>query len=385
MGENSRRRRRATQQLRRRRNARILLIGTMSAVLVLGVALTVVISALRTPAQAEANDAPRRAFPTEHSLRPLSPVDQLLADADDDLACAVEFIGEGIADEPMLQYQQTLYAGLPIPAQEGMAFGGWYTDAAAATAFDAAARINGADEVVCEDQRIELFGSWMPADQNAAAGTEVPILMYHQFTTRPEGEDGWLRGNYAYIGDFEAHMAHIASTGFYLPTWDELSAFIDGRLHLPARSVIITDDDADQTWFDLAAPVVEEQKVLATSFMVTAYRWDPPPSKYVLRRSHTHDMHEAGANGEGRMVNWSADEIAADLTASADVLGVREVVAYPFGHHNDTTKQGVAQAGYEMGRTIEPGKVVIGTDRYALPVVRIDYGMGLDALISRIG
>ena len=38
-----------------------------------------------------------------------------------------------------------------------------------------------------------------------------------------------------------------------------------------------------------------------------------------------------------------------------------------------------------MARTIEPGYVEIGTDKLALPVVRIDYGMGLDSLIKRIG
>ncbi|WP_417510738.1 polysaccharide deacetylase family protein [Microbacterium sp.] len=365
---------------------RVLLVGVAAAILVLGVSLTVVISTIRANSvQAVAAPAPKPTVTPTPTQTPLSPVEQLLADADDPLACAVVFAGEGIADAPMLQHQGALYAALPIPAQEGMAFGGWYATPQSAVAFDPASRINGADEVACEDQTIELFGSWMPADQNAAAGTEVPILMYHQFTTRPEGEDGWLRGNYAYIGDFETQMNHIATTGFYLPTWDELSAFIDGRLYLPPRSVIITDDDADQTWFDLAAPIVANHKLLATSFMVTAYRQDPPPSIYVQRRSHTHDMHQAGENGEGRMVNWAADEIAADLNISGDVLGVREVVAYPFGHYNDTTKHGVAQAGYEMGRTIEPGTVVIGTDKLALPVVRIDYGMGLDALISWIG
>ena len=386
MGEESRRRRRATHQRRRRVNARILLVAAISAVVILGIALSVVIALIR-PGSVEADSAPA---PTPASTptptpTPLSPVEQLLADVEDPSACAVVFAGDGIADAPMLQFQGTLYAGLPIPVRDGMAFGGWYATAEAATAFDPASRINGADEVACQDQVLELFGSWMPADQNAAAGTEVSILMYHQFTTHPEGEDHWLRGNYAYIGDFDAHMNHIATTGFYLPTWDELSAFIDGRLYLPQRSVIVTDDDADQTWFVLAVPVVDKHKVLSTSFMITAYRQDPPPSTYVLRRSHTHDMHQAGQNGEGRMVNWTADEIAADLNTSGDVLGIREVIAYPFGHFNDTAKQGVAQAGYEMARTIEPGKVVIGTDKYALPVVRIDYGMGLDALVSRIG
>lgn len=367
-------------------NARVLLVAAISAVVVLGVALSIVIAAIR-PGAAEADPAPVATPESTPSPEPtpLSPVEQLLADAENDLACAVVFTGDGIADAPMLQYQGTLYAGLPIPAQESMAFGGWYATAEAAAAFDPASRVNGADEVACEDQVVELFGSWMPTEQNVAAGTEVPILMYHQFTARPEGEEGWLRGNYAYIGDFDAQMNHIATTGFYLPTWDELSAFIDGRLYLPPRSVIVTDDDADQTWFDLAVPVIDRYQVLSTSFMVTAYRQDPAPSIYVLRRSHTHDMHQAGENGEGRMVNWTADEIAADLNTSGDVLGVREVIAYPFGHFNDTAAQGVAQAGYEMARTIEPGTVVIGTDKYALPVVRIDYGMGLDALVNRIG
>jgi len=362
------------------------LVITISTIVVLAVALTVVITMIRAASvEADAPAEPAETSTPAPTQTPLSPVEQLLADADDPQACAVEFTGDGITDEPMLQTQGTLYAGLPIPAQDGMAFGGWYATAESAAAFDPASRVNGSDEVVCTDQTVELHGSWMPADQNAAAGTEVPILMYHQFTTRPEGEDGWLRGNYAYIGDFDAQMNHIATTGFYLPTWDELSAFIDGRLHLPARSVIVTDDDADQTWFDLAVPVVDKYKVLSTSFMITAYRQDPPPSKYVLRRSHTHDMHQAGENGEGRMVNWTADEIAADLNTSGDVLGVREVIAYPFGHFNDTAKQGVAQAGYEMARTIEPGTVVIGTDKYALPVVRIDYGSTVEDLISRIG
>lgn len=106
--------------------------------------------------------------------------------------------------------------------------------------------------------------------------------------------------------------------------------------------------------------MIDKNKLLSTSSMITAYRQDPAPSMYVLRRSHTDDMHRAGENGKGRIVNWTAEEIAADMNASADILGVREVMAHPFGHDD-------------------------GTDKLALPVVRIDYGMGLETLISRIG
>ena len=335
---------------------------------------------------AETGTPPAEAAPTPTPTpTPLTPEEQLLATTDDAAACAVTFAGDGISDPPMLQTQGSLYAGLPIPAREGMVFAGWYASPEGAAAYEVPARVNGSDEVVCTDRRASLHGAWMSTEQNAAEDARIPILMYHQFTANPQGESGWLRGNYAYIGDFDAHMNHIATTGFYLPTWDELSAFIDGRLFLPNHSVIVTDDDADQTWFDLAVPVVDKYKVLSTSFMITAYRQDPAPSKYVLRRSHTHDMHQAGANGEGRIVNWSVPEIVADMQASAAVLGVKEIMAYPFGHYNDTAKEGLRQAGWEMARTIEPGYVAIGSDKLALPTIRINHGMGLDALVGLIG
>lgn len=365
------------------RRRRVFVALLVVIVLALGAGVFAVISSLNGAATADAE--PEKTTEPTPEPTPLTAEEQLLADANDPLACAVSFEGEGIAQEPMLQSQSTLYAALPIPAQDGLVFAGWYTTPEAAAAYQTDARVNGSEMVACTDQRMVLHAAWMSPQDNAAADSQIPILMYHQFTSRPEGEDGWLRGNYAYIGDFDAQMNHIATTGFYMPTWDELSAFIDGRLFLPNRSVIITDDDADQTWFDLAVPVVEKYQVLSTSFMITAYRQDPAPSPFVLRRSHTHDMHKAGANGDGLMVNLSAEEIAADLNTSGDILGVREVVAYPFGHFNDTSKQGVAMAGYEMARTIEPGRVQIGTDKLALPVVRIDYGMGLDALINQIG
>lgn len=316
---------------------------------------------------------------------PLTEAERLLASADDPNACAVTFAGDGIDMAVVRQDQGTLYRDLPIPARDGLVFAGWYPTAEDATAYADAARINGSKKVECTDQQRTLHAGWMSPEQFAATGTRVPILMYHQFTTRPEGEDGWLKGNYAYIADFEAQMNHLATTGFYYPTWDELDGFIDGRVSLPNRSVIVTDDDADQTWFDLAVPIVDRLGVLSTSFMITGYRQDPAPSPYVLRRSHTHDMHRAGANGKGLMVNLTPEEIAADLRTSADILGVGQVVAYPFGHHDQRTKDGVAQAGYAMGRTIEPGYVVPGTDRYALPVVRINYGTSLESFIRSVG
>ncbi len=374
---------RSTERVRRRRRRLTRTIAIVA--LALFVAIGVTVWALTRPAAVPAPEETAPAAAPAPEPEPLTPAQQLLADSSDPAACAVSFAGEGVPAEPQLQSEGALYAALPIPDREGSVFAGWYATAEDAAALAVPGRVNGAEKVACTDREITLHAAWVSPEQNAAEEARIPILMYHQFTTRPEGEDGWLRGNYAYIGDFEQHMDYLATGGFYLPTWDELNAFVDGRLFLPNRSVIITDDDADPTWYDLAVPIVDRLGLLTTSFMITVDNQLPSPSTFVLTRSHTNDMHRAGDNGQGLMTNLSAEEIAADLDASAAIVGAKEVVAYPFGHYNDTTKEGVALAGYWFGRTIEPGYVSIGTDRYALPVIRVNYGDTLADLQGAIG
>ncbi|MDQ1138099.1 hypothetical protein QE410_002898 [Microbacterium sp. SORGH_AS 1204] len=375
-------RRRTSRRVRLRRT----IVATAAVVLITGGVAAFALTRPASPAPVADPDTSIEpvASPTP-TPTPSSPAEKLLATTTDPKACAVSFTGDGITLDPQLQTQDVRYDKLPLPRADGRVFAGWYPTAADAASLNAVERINGADLVTCTDRERTLHAAWTTPDANEAEDTALPILMYHQFTRNPDGEDNWLRGNYAYIGDFDAQMAHIQDGKFYLPTWDEVSAFIDGALFLPKRSVVITDDDADSTWLEMAAPIVDGRNLLTTSFVITSARTEPTPNRFVLQRSHTHDMHRAGANGKGRMVNDDADTIAADLEQSAQILGAKEVVAYPFGHYNDTTKEGVRRAGFELGRGIEPGYVRIGTDKLALPVVRIDYGMTVDDLEAKIG
>ncbi|MDZ5146181.1 polysaccharide deacetylase family protein [Microbacterium testaceum] len=376
-------RRRASRRLRRKR-----VISAVIAVALVGAGICAVALTLGPEAPPATDEAVASATPSETPTptpTPLTPAQALLATSADPQSCAVSFAGDGIALDPQLQTQGVRYQNLPIPRAEGRVFAGWYDAAADAAAMTQTARLNGADLVTCTDRQRTLHAGWTTPEANTAEAAGIPILMYHQFTRNPKGEDNWLRLNYAYIGDFDAQMAHIQQSRFYLPTWDELSAFIDGKLYLPKHSVIITDDDADSTWLEMAAPIVNDRKLLTTSFVITSARSEGPPNPFVLQRSHTHDMHRAGANGKGRMVNDDADTIAADLNRSAQILGAKEVVAYPFGHYNDTTKEGLRRAGFELGRTIEHGYVRIGTDKLALPVIRMNYGMTVDDLVKEIG
>lgn len=301
-------------------------------------------------------------------------------------SCRVSFAGQGITAAPQQQTIGALYAGLPIPERPDEVFAGWYPTSADATSLVASTRVNGAQVVTCASGAETLYGGWMTRAALAAANVRVPILMYHQFTTKPEGEKGWLKANFDYIGDFENNMAYLSSQKFYLPTWDELNAFIDGKLYLPHRSAIVTDDDADPTWEDLAVPIVTKYKVLTTSFVITKYRQAPSPSVYVLQRSHTNDMHSAGANGKGKMVNFTVPQIVADLDTSVQILGgVKEVLAYPFGHYNATAEEGLREAGFQMAVTTQGGYVHAGSTKLELPRERMSYGMTMTQFKDIVG
>ncbi len=304
-------------------------------------------------------------------------------------SCLIRLVGEDTADgneKPLIAKKGELFPHLPLLTSDTEVFAGWYETEEAARELDRTARVNMSREVACEDQEINLYPAWVSAERNAEEEAHIPVLMYHWFTEDPEGEDHWLSSNFLYVGDFEDHLKYIKDEQFYLPTWPELSAFIDGKLFLPSESVILTDDDGHKTWYKLAVPLVEENQVMFTSFVVGARGVGPEVTQYVQKRSHTNEMHEAGENGQGRMVNWTQEEIVADMLESAEMIGgAKEVMAYPYGHNDENAWAALTEAGWDLARTVDYGYVTIGTNKLALPTVRINYGMGVDALAAAIG
>jgi len=299
--------------------------------------------------------------------------------------CIVSFDGGDIAVSPQEQRPGTRFTPLPIPERTGSVFAGWYTSAAAAERRDVASRVNGADLVECRDGRMTLHGAWESPREFRETATRVPILMYHTFTTNPRGVTGSQRSNHVYVETFDAQLGYISRQGFYLPTWDELDAFIDGRLALPPRSVIVTDDDAAPSWFALGVPLVDKHRILTTSFVITQNRSWPSPSIWVQERSHTNDMHRMGPGRRGLMVSLPAKRVAADMATSARLLGVSQVMAYPFGHVDATAEQGLQAAGFSLAVTTVPGYVTPGADKLRLPRIKVPFGMTVGELAALLG
>ncbi len=343
----------------------------VAVVALLAVALVAVVATTALHAWSGSSKPETGATPVTETPKPtpLSPVQALLKTAVDPAkACAVSFQGDGITQAPMLQTEGVLYTGLPIPERAGSVFAGWYPTPEAAQAQVQTDRVNGSQLTACSDHQRTLYAAWTSPEQNTATAAKIPHsdvpLVHHQARRRRQ----LAARNYIYIEDFKAQMAYIASSKFYLPTWDELNAFIDGKLFLPQHSLIITDDDNEPTWFQLAVPVVTADKLLATSFVITSTRQEgspPPPLRSPAVAYQRHAPRRGQRQGpDGEPVRRRGRRRLGEVGADPRHEGSGR---YPFGHYNSTAEEGVTKAGFPLARTTEYGMVKIGTPKLELP------------------
>ena len=208
----------------------------------------------------------------------------------------------------------------------------------------------------------------------------VPVLMYHFFFDK--NKETKNDGNWMEIHAFEDQMKYLSDNNYYQPTWEELIDYIDGKTTLPDKSVIVTADDGNPSFFELAIPVCQKYNIRCTSFIVSSWThgdWiaSTYKNKGIDFQSHTYDMHKGGCpENHGGLFNCiSHDAGVEDMKKSkTDLEQVNKVyvVAYPFGDVNQNVKTITKDAGYSLGFTTQYGKVRPGMDKLELPRIRVN-------------
>lgn len=219
-----------------------------------------------------------------------------------------------------------------------------------------------------------------------AAG--LPVLMYHYFYDETAGQTG-KNANYMEIHDFEEQIKYLTENNYYFPTWEEVQNYVAGKSCLPEHSIVLTSDDGDKSFFELAVPIIEKYNIKMTSFVITSYIGDSNylkqfSSDKVIFQSHSSDMHRAGSDGKGRFLTLSYDEAYADLTDSQSFIGDATVFCYPYGHYNDACMEVLEDAGYNLAFTVKYGRVRPGDNPYALSRIRMSKDDSLSSFITRV-
>jgi len=213
----------------------------------------------------------------------------------------------------------------------------------------------------------------------------LPVLMYHFFYDKnvsTGADNNWME-----ISDFEEQMKYLSENNFYFPSWQEVEDYIDGKISLPSKSVVITVDDGDPSFFNLAVPIIKKYNIKATSFVITSwYGWNAVKykSNNIILQSHSHNMHKSSTNGKGVLLSSTREQILTDINASNQSIGKSTVFCYPLGHYNEIVQTVLKEAGIRLAFTTQGGRVYKGSNKMQLPRVRMSKGISLSSFKNKV-
>lgn len=207
----------------------------------------------------------------------------------------------------------------------------------------------------------------------------LPICMYHYVYDEndPPDDVNSRYKNYISRQDLIEEMDWLNDEGYYYPTWDEVRDYVDGKLLLPEKSIVLTFDDGEYATLDQLITIVEQTHVPVTSFLITEHAGETKAKKYKSEylhfESHTHGLHHAGgaAGFRGMLPVIDFETGVADLKKSIEICGSGKAIAYPYGDYNENVRAITEAAGFLVGVTTQFGNARPGMNPFALPRVRM--------------
>lgn len=217
----------------------------------------------------------------------------------------------------------------------------------------------------------------------------VPVLMYHWVYPDEQVPDD-LNDNYISAGLLEQHLKYLTENGYYYPSWKELRAYIDGKIALPEKSVILTFDDGTYLFMNNGIPLFEKYKIPAISFVIGQERGEEKirncASPYIDFQSHTYYLHNAGTvpGHRGIIANKTKAEIVEDFKKINAVVGSNEAFAYPYGDVTEDGKAAAEEVGYLCSFSTNYGLVHPGDNFRALDRIRTRGSNSIQTWISTL-
>lgn len=202
--------------------------------------------------------------------------------------------------------------------------------------------------------------------------TNIRTLTYHTVYKKGEQEC-----NNFYVchptSQFEEHMKYIHDKKYLTLTMEELEMFLDGKIRIPKKSIVITLDDGRR--LNNSVPIIEKYNIYATFFIITSkYSIENyKDSKYAKFESHTDDLHHnykcSGGYYGSQVLCEDYDKLIKDLKLSQEKVGGSKYFAYPFFDSNARAIKALKETGFKLafiGEYDSNGFSTPQTDRYQL-------------------
>jgi peptidoglycan/xylan/chitin deacetylase (PgdA/CDA1 family) len=199
----------------------------------------------------------------------------------------------------------------------------------------------------------------------AEGKVNIPILCYHNLNPTTPGSMNMTPAK------FESQMKWLKENGFTFIPLKTAVDYLQGKpVTLPAKPVVLTDDDGWASVYDYMYPIIRKYNIPTTLFIYPetisngkhAMTWDQlkelkQTGLFDIQGhtySHPNFKHEKRDLSPPHFEKFVAGELVKSKKILDDKLNIHvTLLAWPFGIYNDYLEQQAAQAGYQMAFTID--------------------------------
>lgn len=235
---------------------------------------------------------------------------------------------------------------------------------------------------------------WLPSAEGAA---RIPILLYHRFG--PTVSDNMT----VTTSVFESHLKYLKDNGYAVIPLRQLVDYILGKVPPPPRhSVVIVVDDGHKSVYTDMLPIIKRYRIPVTLFLYPsaisnasyAMTWEQIKElkKTGLFDLQSHTYWHPNFKKDKKKLNPAEYEKFVDMQLKKSKerlereLGNKvDMLAWPFGIHDDYLVAKAAGAGYIAAFTIERHSASSSDNVMALPrylMTNADRGKAFEGIIN---
>ncbi|AXH99743.1 polysaccharide deacetylase family protein [Sporosarcina sp. PTS2304] len=219
--------------------------------------------------------------------------------------------------------------------------------------------------------------------QSVTVDKGLPVLVYHQVLPRALMQTTMSTIS---LENFEQQMNYLAEQQFTTLTSRELYQYLEGRLVVPSRSIVITFDDGLLSSKEYAYPVLKKHGFTAPHHIISSRMdrgkgapvfdgggllnylsaSDLPEMKDVFQfEAHTSELHELNRETNlGVVFDHTQEEITADLRKNLQHVPAAVSIAYPYGLYNEQFIEAAKEVGLVIGYTTVEGYANMDSSNY---------------------
>lgn len=222
--------------------------------------------------------------------------------------------------------------------------------------------------------------------------TQIAVLNYHFFYDKANGEQ-CNESICLDIADFKKQLDYLKENNYKTLTMEEFNDWMDRKLIIPQKSVLITIDDGAMGTSKINGnkiiPILEEYKMHATLFLITGW-WNinDYQSNYLELQSHGDELHHnnycRNGNCSYKGLMLTKDELISDLTTSINKLGTNLAFCYPFYQKNNTMIEALKETNFKLAFGGGNKKVKQSDNKYNIPRYVVYKNTSLDSFIKMI-